>query len=137
MLASFSDSHLQQLAGRGAGIVGCELMPRAGSYDHKRSPLRIDEGRGFSKDVVCPMWGFIIFSSTGDATGILPKWDSVEFGIHYYVLGGCKLIGHDDTGIMIAPHGLSAGPATLQHYKRKETDETWHQIPANEIFHRA
>ena len=46
MLASFKDNSLQQLAGRGGGIVGCKLMQRFGSYDHKRRSLRIQEGRG-------------------------------------------------------------------------------------------
>ena len=136
MLASFKYSNLQQLAGRGGGIVGCKLMQRFGSYDHRRSSLRIQEERAFSQDVVCPMWDFVIFSSTGDATGIRPKWDSVCFDIHYYVVNGCKVVGQDDKGMMLAPLGMSAGPGTYKYYKQEAIDETWHQIPAAEIIRR-
>ena len=134
MLASFKDEHLQHLAGRGGGIVGCKLMQRCGSYDHKRHDVRNQEGRSFAKNVVCPMWDFVIFSSTGDATGIRPKWDWLCFDIHYYVVNGCKVFGQDDKGMMLAPPGMSAGPGTYKYYKKKETDEVWQQTPAFEII---
>ena len=132
MLASFTDEDLGKLAGRGGGIVGCKLMPRLGSYDHLRTTLRITEGRPFPKDVVCPVWDFVIFSSTGDATGVRPKWGKRDFDIHYYVRNGSKVFGENATGTLLAPPGMSAGRGTYKYYKQKTIDDVWRQIPASE-----
>ena len=134
MLASFTDADLRKLAGRDGGIVGCKLMQRCGSYDHKRHDVRNQEGRSFAKNIVCPMWDFVIFSSTGDAIGIRPKWNSICFDAHAYVLNARKVFGEDDKGHMLAPPGMSAGPGTYKYYKQNAIDEAWHQIPAQEII---
>ena len=136
MLASFTDADLQKLASNGGGIVGCKLMQRCGSYDHKRSDVRNHEGRPFAKHVVCPMWDFVIFSSTGDATGIRPRWDSTRFDIHAYVLRGHRIFGDDNTGKILAPPGMSAGPGTFKYVycKQDSIDTEWRQIPAVDII---
>ena len=134
MLASFTDDDLRTLAGRGGGIVGCKLMQRCGSYDHKRHDVRNREGRSFAKNVVCPMWDFVIFSSTGDAIGIRPRWNSIYFDAHAYVLNACKVFGEADQGDMLAPPGMSAGPGTYKYYKMKSIDAEWRQIPADDII---
>jgi len=144
MVAALNDDDLDRLVGgRGGGasrgIVGCKLMPRLGSYDHKRQCLAGDEGRQFASNIRCQLWDFVFFSTEGNVTGLRPKWDTNHFDVHFYMQGGVKVFKDNDERNaitqMIGPHGCSMGPGTYKHYKVQEADATWKARSFTQITH--
>ena len=136
MLASLEDKDLETLiGGRGGGaIIGCKFMQRKGSYDHKRTTTYYKEGRPMPRDRICPLYDFVIFSSNGNVTGLRPKYGSLDFSVHQYIIEGKTVAREQDVPIeMLAPAGASVGPGSYKYYKTMEWDckwkaQSWQQI---------
>ena len=131
MLASLKDDQLEELCGRGGGgIIACKLMPRRGSYDHKRTTMYCEEGRALNKGISCPLWDFVIFSSNGNVTGLRPRWGGTEFHVHYFMKDGIAVaLPNEVAQEMLAPPGASVGPGTYKYYKQLERQGTWNALP--------
>ena len=62
---------------RNCGVVGCLLMPRPNSYDHKRHHAAKQNGAPVT-DRVLPVWDFVIVREDGTAIRLHPQWSTTK-----------------------------------------------------------
>ena len=145
MLAALPDECLDELVGkddgasRGGGVRGiyaCKLMPRLGSYDHKRHNVYAQEGRPIPKGTIVPLWDFVFFTTHGNIVGLRPAWMKTHFDVHYYRKGGLPVALEEDRLHMLGPPGQSMGEGTYARYKRMEVDTSWKALSWAEISRR-
>ena len=100
--------------GRSRGLIGCELLPRPGSYDHKRHHQLKMAGRP-ERSKQLSVWDFVLRRDDGSALRLHPQWGTPK--VETYALEG-----HDPpVQPPVAGLGGSDGPGTYRHFKDQGT----------------
>jgi len=97
------------------GLVGCDIAPRPGSYDHARSVAQAQNAQGALLKL--PLWDFVLRREDGSAIRVHPQWKTPKVG--------SVPDGHfPDVQPPTAGLGNSDGPGTYKHFK-DSTSERW------------
>ena len=90
------------------GLVGCDIAPRPGSYDHARSVAQAQHAQGALLKL--PLWDFVLRREDGSAIRVHPQWKTPKVG--------SVPDGHfPDVQPPTAGLGKSDGPGTYKHFK--------------------